>query len=199
MPLTWHGADYVDKLPMTSMPLRPVDSLGYPGRTYKFFNGSTVYPFGYGLSYTNFTYTLTAPSRSLKLKRDKFQHCHSLKYKKGAYKPTCPSVKIDHLSCKDEVEFEVEVQNVGSRDGSDVVMVYSKPPEGIAETYIKQVVGFKRVFVAAGLSEKVKFKLNVCNSFGIVDYSGYRVLPSGGHTVVIGDDKLSFPFNVNFS
>ncbi|XWS39313.1 hypothetical protein CRYUN_Cryun18bG0040800 [Craigia yunnanensis] len=50
LPLTWYEADYVDKLPITSMSLRPVGN--YPGRTYKFFNGSTVYSFGYGLSYT---------------------------------------------------------------------------------------------------------------------------------------------------
>jgi beta-glucosidase len=27
------------------------------GRTYRYFNGEALYPFGYGLSYTNFTYT----------------------------------------------------------------------------------------------------------------------------------------------
>ncbi|KDP30466.1 hypothetical protein JCGZ_16145 [Jatropha curcas] len=47
LPLTWHEADYVDQLPRTSLQLRPNDELSYPGRTYKFFNGSTVYPFGY--------------------------------------------------------------------------------------------------------------------------------------------------------
>uniref|UniRef100_A0A6N2LTD8 Glycoside hydrolase family 3 C-terminal domain-containing protein n=1 Tax=Salix viminalis TaxID=40686 RepID=A0A6N2LTD8_SALVM len=81
LPLTWHEADYVDMLPMTSMPLRPIDSLGYPGRTYKFFNGSTVYPFGYGLSYTQFTYNLTSSTRSLDIKLEKYQYCHDLGYK----------------------------------------------------------------------------------------------------------------------
>ncbi|XXG84676.1 hypothetical protein AAC387_Pa10g2142 [Persea americana] len=58
LPLTWYQADYAHKLPMTSMQMRPVEELGYPGRTYKFFNSTTVYPFGYGLSYTQFNLTL---------------------------------------------------------------------------------------------------------------------------------------------
>ncbi|KAK7831003.1 beta-d-xylosidase 4 [Quercus suber] len=37
--LTWYQADYVDKIPLTSLQLRPDDSKGYPGRTYKFFDG----------------------------------------------------------------------------------------------------------------------------------------------------------------
>jgi hypothetical protein len=36
--------------------MRPSRVSGNPGRTYRFFTGSAVYEFGYGLSYTNFTY-----------------------------------------------------------------------------------------------------------------------------------------------
>ncbi|KAM1045508.1 hypothetical protein EV1_036098 [Malus domestica] len=41
LPLTWYEAGYVKMLPMKSMPLRPIDTLGYPGRAYKLLNGST--------------------------------------------------------------------------------------------------------------------------------------------------------------
>ncbi|KAJ6377920.1 hypothetical protein OIU78_028195 [Salix suchowensis] len=173
LPLTWHEADYVDMLPMTSMPLRPIDSLGYPGRTYKFFNGSTVYPFGYGLSYTQFTYNLTSSTRSLDIKLEKYQYCHDLGYK-------------------------IEVQNVGTKDGSEVVIVYAKPPEGIDASYIKQVIGFQRVFVPAGGSEKVKFEFSASKSLQVVDFDAYSVLPSGGHTIMIGDGIISFPVHINF-
>ncbi|CAN6546148.1 unnamed protein product [Malus baccata var. baccata] len=76
LPLTWYEAGYVKMLPMTSMPLRPMDTLGYPGRTYKLLNGSTVYPFGYGLSYTQFNYTLIAAVESMNILLNKTQHCH---------------------------------------------------------------------------------------------------------------------------
>ncbi|KAJ4845838.1 hypothetical protein Tsubulata_046738 [Turnera subulata] len=199
LPLTWHEASYADMLPMTSMPLRPVDSLGYPGRTYKFFNGSTVYPFAYGLSYTQFNYTLKSAVRSTHIKLNKFQHCYGIKYRAESQIPPCPAVRIDDMDCKEKINFEVEVKNVGDRDGSEVVVVYSMPPEGLDASHIKQVVGFQRVFVPAGASKKVKFVLNVCNSLRVVDYNAYSVLPSGGHTIVIGDDIISFPVHVNFS
>uniref|UniRef100_N1QRP3 Putative beta-D-xylosidase 2 n=1 Tax=Aegilops tauschii TaxID=37682 RepID=N1QRP3_AEGTA len=57
LPLTWFKNDYIHKIPMTSMELRPVPKHGYPGRTYKFYQGLEVpYPFGYGLNYTKFLY-----------------------------------------------------------------------------------------------------------------------------------------------
>ncbi|KAJ6677788.1 QUALITY PROTEIN: PROBABLE BETA-D-XYLOSIDASE 2-RELATED [Salix viminalis] len=198
LPLTWHEADYVDMLPMTSMPLRPIDSLGYPGRTYKFFNGSTVYPFGYGLSYTQFTYNLTSSTRSLDIKLEKYQYCHDLGYKNDSSKPSCPSIRVDNSEYDDRIEFEVEVQNVGTKDGSEVIIVYAKPPEGIDATYIKQVIGFQRVFVPAGGSEKVKFEFSASKSLQVVDFDAYSVLPSGGHTIMIGDGIISFPVHINF-
>lgn len=138
LPLTWYNADYVDMLPMTSMPLRPVDSIGYPGRTCKFFNGSTVYPFGYGLSYTQFNYTLTAADKSVDILLNNTQHCRYIKYEDAAYKPSCPAVLVDDVYYIHDFSVKIQVKNVGKRDGSEVVFVYSKPPEGIAGTHAKR-------------------------------------------------------------
>ena len=195
MPLTWYEADYADKLPMTSMALRPVGN--YPGRTYKFFNGSTVYSFGYGLSYTSFKYEHKPTEISLDIKLNRLQHCHGLPYKYGNPNESCPSVSIDDLSCNDEITFDVTVQNVGEKDGSDVVMVYSVPPEGINGTPIKQLVGFERVYLQAKESKNVKFVLNACKSLNIVDVSGYRLLASGSHKIVVGD--ISIPVKVSYT
>ena len=46
----------------------------------------------------------------------------------------------------------------------EVVLVYSKPPDGYIDTPIKQVIGFKRVFVKAGESKKIKFVFDACKS-----------------------------------
>lgn len=200
LPLTWHEASYTDALPMTSMPLRAVDNLGYPGRTYKFFNGSTVYPFGYGLSYTVFNYNLTASKRQLNVKLNKFQHCRDVNYTAGSHSSPCPAVLIDDLDCSDEhkLHFTVEVENAGERDGSEVVMVYWIPPSEVAAAPQKQVIAFEKVFVKAGKTEKVKFTIDGCKRFGFVDYKGNNLLTSGAHTIMLGDGKLSFIVNVQF-
>ncbi|XP_012072480.1 probable beta-D-xylosidase 5 [Jatropha curcas] len=198
LPVTWYEANYVNQLPMTSLKLRPDDKLSYPGRTYKFFNGSTVYPFGYGLSYTTFSYKLTSPTTSVDIKLNKFQHCHDLAYKEGTSKPQCPSVQTNFLSCNRSFHFDVEVTNVGSRSGSEVIIVYSMPPKGIAGANIKQVIGFKRLFVKAKRSQNVTFEFDVCKSLQIIDYSAYSVLPLGNHTILIGD-TVSFPIQISFS
>ncbi|KAJ8562653.1 hypothetical protein K7X08_031105 [Anisodus acutangulus] len=188
--LTWFENSYVDMLPLTSMPLRPIDNLGYPGRTYKFYNGSTVYPFGYGLCYTNFTYSLSSARQQIHVKLNKFQHCRDLNYNAGTHVPSYPAVLIDDLKRGDDmtVDFSIEVENI--------VMVYWVPPEDIAEAPLKQVVGFKKVFLKIGEKKKVDFVLNACKNLGLVNYRAYNLLASGGHNFVIGDGKLSFPVHV---
>ncbi|KAE8723210.1 putative beta-D-xylosidase 2 [Hibiscus syriacus] len=55
LPMTWYPQEYVTNLAMrsSSSPRR-----NYPGRTYRFYKGPVVYPFGHGLSYTNFVHTI---------------------------------------------------------------------------------------------------------------------------------------------
>ncbi|XP_043687886.1 probable beta-D-xylosidase 2 [Telopea speciosissima] len=202
LPITWYTNDYITKLPMTSMPLRPVDELGYPGRTYKFFNGSTVYPFGYGLSYTQFNYKIVRAHRSVNVKLNKYQHCRRLDYLDDAGRPLCESVLIDDLDCSTteyEYELEVEVQNVGTMDGDDVLILYSVPPAGIVGTHSKQVIGFQRVFVPAGESKNLKFTFNACKSLFLVEKNSYKLLPSGAHTILIGNESTSLPLQVDFT
>lgn len=55
LPITQYPAGYINGLDIQNMNLRP--SSGYPGRTYKWYTGTAVLPFGYGLHYTNFTFS----------------------------------------------------------------------------------------------------------------------------------------------
>ncbi|RWW10488.1 hypothetical protein GW17_00025964 [Ensete ventricosum] len=208
LPITWFKSEYTKLLPMTSMPLRPIDELGYPGRTYKFFDGQTVYPFGYGLSYTRFNYTLKSVPSSVVVKLDPLQLCLPLTYKPNAWLEeehagaACQSVNVADTACDHEINFEVEVANTGKFDGNHVVIVYSKPPAGVAGAHIKQVVAFRRVFLPAGASSSVKFSMDACKSLSIVEKTAYKVLPRGQHTIVVGAYEpatVSFPVKVDFN
>lgn len=197
--MTWYEADYVNQLPMTSMQLRPVESLKYPGRTYRFFNGSTVYPFGYGMSYTKFAYKLVSSTQKLDIKLANHQHCRVVNYLDSKFKQDCPAAGVDQLDCDaNTVTVEVEVQNVGEKDGSEVVLVYAKAPKGIAGTFIKQLIAFERVFLTAGEIQNVKFQLDPCKSFNIIQDTAYDVLPSGIHGIEIGNNAtISTTLQVN--
>ena len=50
LPSTQYPAEYVKQVPMTDQSFRP--SATSPGRTYKFYTGEAVFPFGFGLSFT---------------------------------------------------------------------------------------------------------------------------------------------------
>ena len=54
LPVTQYPTSYAENISMFDMNLRP--STSFPGRTYKWYSGKPVVPFGYGLHYTNFAF-----------------------------------------------------------------------------------------------------------------------------------------------
>ncbi|KAH7678551.1 Non-reducing end alpha-L-arabinofuranosidase protein, partial [Dioscorea alata] len=210
LPVTWYPPEYVWQLPMTSMRFRPIQSdqvsLGYPGRTYKFYSGPSIYPFGYGLSYTQFQYTVVNSTSAIEKQLGTIQHCYTLEYtKSGPAAPPCNAAIVDDLQCVDgDLSIVVNVKNTGQIDGDNVVMVYSQAPAGIAGVPIKKVVGFQKVFVKAGATQTVTFSMNSCESLSIVTESAYVALPAGQHTIIIGTDGsadtvIRIPLKVNIN
>jgi beta-D-xylosidase 4 len=56
LPETQYPSSYLNNVRMSDMTLRPSET--NPGRTYRWYQGKPVLPFGYGLHYTNFTVSL---------------------------------------------------------------------------------------------------------------------------------------------
>jgi xylan 1,4-beta-xylosidase len=202
LPLTWFKNDYINKIPMTSMALRPDADRGYPARTYKFYSGPDVlYPFGHGFSYTNFTYASAAGASVALLKVSDWDHCKALTYKLGVQPPACPAVDVASHGCDEAVSFNLTVANTGGVDGGHVVAVYTAPPAEVDDAPLKQLVAFQRVFVPEGAAVDVAFTLNVCKAFGIVEKTAYTVVPSGTSSVQVGDGtpSLSFPVKIKLA
>ncbi|KAF8401238.1 hypothetical protein HHK36_012170 [Tetracentron sinense] len=197
LPITWYPADYVNKLPMTSMQLRPIPESGYPGRTYKFYNGSTIYPFGYGLSYTTFSYSIKSAPKLVTFDLGKLQQCKQITMLDGT-QPQCPAILVQDSKCTERLNINVKVQNTGKRDGATVVFLYSVPPSNIAGAPIKRLVGFNRVFLRAGEAQVVKFTLNACKSFSIIGEDAYEVVPAGEHSIVVGDGSNPVSTQISF-
>ena len=126
LPVTFYRS--VDQLP-------PFENYDKAGRTYRYFGGTAsskdskpLYPFGYGLSYTNFTY------QNLTVSPEQMHHPEVL-----------------WVSC--------EVKNTGDVPGDEVVQVYLSHDAASVPVPRHSLVGFKRVHLAPGAVEYLRFEV----------------------------------------
>ncbi|GKU86993.1 hypothetical protein SLEP1_g1456 [Rubroshorea leprosula] len=180
LPMTWYPQDYVSNLPMTEMSMRPSSIKGYPGRTYRFYKGPVVYPFGHGLSYTNFVNTIASAPNVVHVP---IFGCH----RSGNCTFSDQSIKVSHAKCdKLSLVLHVDVKNVGSKDGTHTLLVFSEPPAGHLAPH-KQLVAFEKVHIPAGARQRVRIHIHVCKFLSIIDTAGVRRIPLGVHNLHIGD------------
>ncbi|KAH3767619.1 beta-D-xylosidase 2 [Pelomyxa schiedti] len=122
MPYTVYPSDYVNQIPLTEMGMSVT-----PGRTYRYYTGTPLWPFGWGLSYTNFSLTWYDPQASL------------------------PEV----VNTLQTTYYRVNVTNTGTLAGDEVVLAYVT--ENAAASAIKQLFGFDRVHLEPGETKSVEF------------------------------------------
>ncbi|CAL4990569.1 unnamed protein product [Urochloa decumbens] len=196
LPMTWYPQDYLRKAPMTNMAMRANPASGYPGRTYRFYTGPTIHPFGHGLSYTRFTHTLAhAPARlTVRLAGGHAAAATSLlnaTTRSAGAGAGERAVRVAHARCEGlSVPVHVDVRNVGERDGAHTVMVYHAAPASgvvVAGAPERQLVAFEKVHVAAGGVARVEMGIDVCEGMSVADRDGVRRIPVGDHSLVIGE------------
>jgi beta-glucosidase len=156
------------KLPVTfyksDSDLPPFDDYSMKNRTYRYFTGEALYPFGFGLSYTNFAFS------NLHLSKTKSD---SLRIKKN-----------------ETVNAEVTVTNSGKVAGDEVVQLYLTNSPGDENIPLYSLKGFKRISLAAGASQKVKFTITP-DMMKLVNANGKSVLNSGKIKISIGESLPS--------
>ncbi|KAG4170104.1 hypothetical protein ERO13_A12G126000v2 [Gossypium hirsutum] len=184
LPMTWYPQDYVSNLAMTDMAMRSSTHRNYPGRTYRFYKGPVVYPFGHGLSYTNFVHTIVNAPLVVTVPLDGHR-------RSGNATVLGKAIKVNHARCnKLSVGLQVNVKNTGSKDGTHTILVFSIPPAGHWAPS-KQLVAFAKVYVLARSEQQVGISIHVCKFLSVVDRSGVRRIPIGLHHIHIGDVKHS--------
>jgi beta-D-xylosidase 4 len=135
LPYTIFPTDYVNQISFFDMNMRTK-----PGRTYRFYTGSPLWPFGFGLSYTTFTIQWHSFEDSRPVEFD----THTL----------AQIFNNDEASAV--IEFRATVKNVGNLAGDEVVMAFvtrQDPTNGP----LKQLFGFQRVHLNPGQSRDVYF------------------------------------------
>ncbi len=96
---------------------------------------SPLFPFGFGLSYTTFSFS------GLKLDRSSVS---AKEMNSGAAAP---------------VHVQVRVTNTGSRDGVAVAQIYLRQQGGSVSLPVRQLAGFQRIRLAPGESQNVEFNI----------------------------------------
>ncbi|CAI0375654.1 unnamed protein product [Linum tenue] len=193
LPMSWYPQSYADKIPMTNMNMRPDNGTGYPGRTYRFYTGETVYTFGDGLSYSKVSHELIqSPAKSLSIPLHADHYCRSSE---------CRSVDAAEAGeiCGGSsgiMELHLKVQNDGEgMKGSHTVFLFTTPP-AVHGSPRKQLVGFEKVWLEAGGEAVVKFNVDVCKDLSVVDELGNRKIALGEHVLHVGDLKHSFTIGI---
>lgn len=102
------------------------------GRTYRYFEGDVLYPFGHGLSYSKFRYD------GVTLDRKQAPAEEGL-----------------------EIEVTVRVTNISDTPGEEVVQLYGHAEQSRVKRPVKQLLAFRRVPVQPGSSADVSFKLRL--------------------------------------
>ncbi|KAL0559901.1 hypothetical protein IC582_000282 [Cucumis melo] len=187
LPMTWYPQSYVEKVPMTDMRMRPSPSNGYPGRTYRFYTGETVYSFGDGLSYSDFKHHLVKAPKLVSIPLEEGHICHSSK---------CHSLEVVQESCQNlGFDVHLRVKNVGQRSGSHTVFLYSTPPS-VHNSPQKHLLGFEKVSLGRGREMVVRFKVDVCKDLSVTDEVGSRKVALGLHILHVGTLKHSLNVRV---
>lgn len=127
-----------------------------PGRTYRFYTGTPIVPFGFGMSYTTFSYSVVRQPSEISLAQVQLvlaqsQAQHHLLPQTSRLEET-----MDRSGWGDLLQYNIKVTNTGNTDSDDVVLGFLTPPgAGVDGVPLKVLFGFERVHVKAGQSVTV--------------------------------------------
>jgi hypothetical protein len=186
---------------MLDFNMRPNATTGCPGRGYRFFNGSAVFRFGEGLSFTNFTHSAT------------FVPAHGSRWaasSSSSYRSSSAPALLAAAELERQIEatryrpqdapavghLRVRVTNVGDWLGDEVVLCYVYPPGGGSGGEPSLVLRrYARVrSLVSGAAAQVELDLTA-HDFTTTDDSGQIRTIRGMWRV--GTPRLRTPINVH--
>ncbi|KAI3803838.1 hypothetical protein L1987_32000 [Smallanthus sonchifolius] len=187
LPMSWYPQSYTQKVNMTNMHMRPDPATGYPGRTYRFYKGDTVYTFGDGLSYSEFNHHLVEAPKLVSVPLEEGHTCRL---------SACKSIDAVEQTCKNlAFNIHLRVTNSGKMSGSHTVFLFSSPP-AVHGAPQKHLLGFQKVNLGPRQQGVVRFSVDVCKDLSLVDEVGNRKVALGQHVLHVGNLKHSLNLRV---
>jgi hypothetical protein len=189
--MTWYPQEFV-KISMTDMRMRPETSSGYPGRTYRFYKGPTVFEFGYGLSYSKYTYELSAVSQN-KLYLNQSSTMHKINNFDSVL-----SILVSELGTEfcehNKFPVRIEVKNHGEMAGKHPVLLFARQTKQGNGRPRKQLVGFHSVQLSAGERAEIEFEVSPCEHLSRTNEDGLMVMEEGTHFLVV--EGQEYPISI---
>ena len=183
---TVYPASFTSAVSMFEMGMRPGPSVWppgtNPGRTHRFYTGTPVLPFGFGLSYGDIRYALTLPSVPVSLASTRTLIAAGV----AAGRSSLPLRETARVST-----FVVTVSNTGSIDTDEVVAGFLVPPPQPPHSRLAQLLprqllfDFSRVHVRAGHGVNVTLTLS-SHTLAFADDAGAWFALPGHYSVRIG-------------
>jgi len=170
LPYTIYPANYVNQVSMFDMGMRPNAKTGNPGRSYRFYQNAPVYPFGFGLSYTTFTYALVSnPTLSF----------------------TVAEIQSKINSKSPLFGMSVRVTNAGSVASETSVLSYVVPPNaGTDGNPIKSLFDYQKVFLTP--NQAVTVVLNaLAKNIAIMDAAGNFQVVRGTFKAIVENAQVT--------
>ncbi|KAG8632968.1 hypothetical protein MANES_18G069200v8 [Manihot esculenta] len=184
LPVTWYPQDFT-KVQMVDMRMRSEPSSGYPGRTYRFYGGKKVFEFGYGLSYTNYSYNFISVSRT---------NITFYKRKSNLNSYILVSDLGTELCENSKFWVTIGVENTGMMAGRHPVLVFAKQAKLGNGKPLKQLVGFQSVKLNAKAKAEIKYELNPCEHLTRANEDGSMVIDEGLYYFIVGSEE--YPLTV---
>ncbi|KAL5715911.1 xylan 1,4-beta-xylosidase [Ranunculus cassubicifolius] len=184
LPMTWYP-QYFTNIPMTDMRMRPDAATKYPGRTYRFYEGKEVFKFGYGLSYSKYSYKFL-PLENNQLYLNQSQNIHAIQSKDSIRYLSVSEMGTDNCEML-KLSAKVVVENPGEMAGKHPVLLFAKPSMHRPGSPLEQLVGFRSVYLNAGERSKIEFVLSPCEHLSRANEDGLMVMEEGSYFLTVGN------------
>ena len=117
-----------------------------------------------------------------------YEFGHGLSYTGYKYSDIKVSKKV--FTRDDIIVAEVEVENIGSRNGKETVFWYVSDSSSSISRPMKELKYFEKKEIRAGEKVKYMFEIKPIRDLSFVDSNGRRILESGNYILQVYDKKI---------
>lgn len=123
-----------------------------------------LYPFGFGLSYTEFEY------KNLNVDKE--------------------SIKLEDLKQGEKFKVSIDLSNIGEFDGKETVELYIRDKFASIMRPMRELKGYKKVFIKQNETQNVEFELGY-ESLGFYLENGEYTVEKGEFEIYVGENCLT--------